>query len=640
MVLRLSVAVLVAVAASSLVGYQVTLGRLEKAQVTQSQAAQRADVDGIENLGRSTPRGRPALTRVEDVLHVLAARPGTVQVVLVDEHYAISVSGRADRSRLNIEPGKPHPRLVAALTQGRSYSGRVSDRGEDGRNFEFVTPVVLSGRRYALDVVYDHTYLDATVQTVRHTLELIALLALFGGGLVFYLVGGRALLRSHRHALERATRDGLTDMPNQRAFQDEFEQAVALATRHEEPLTLVLLDVDEFKLINDRHGHPHGDTVLRRVAGVLSAGRVGDRAFRLGGDEFALLMPRADEIGARSLALRLSHSLAAADTALSVGVSTLRRGQCADDLRAEADAALYEAKHRGGNGVAHFDEIRDQTTITTSGKNDALRDMIEEGGISTVYQPIWDLEAGVLLGVEALTRPDAKYGLLGPAEAFDIAAQIGQVHRLDELCVGRALRIGPELPELALLFINLSPHTLDVDADGNDWLLEAVRRAQIETGRVVIEVTERIGGRTDPVIRCLHRLREHGFKLALDDVGTGNSGLEMLRRVEAEFVKIDRSIVVGATAEPSARAVLMAMATYAQQTGSLVIAEGIEDQDTLDFLGEIGTEDLPSGPIILGGQGYGLGRPAPHVRRTPPDLLGHRRTGPGQVMTARPPARA
>jgi EAL domain-containing protein (putative c-di-GMP-specific phosphodiesterase class I) len=125
------------------------------------------------------------------------------------------------------------------------------------------------------------------------------------------------------------------------------------------------------------------------------------------------------------------------------------------------------------------------------------------------------------------------------------------------------------------------------------------------------------------VTKCLHRLRAQGFKLAIDDVGTGNSGLEMLRQIEAEFVKIDRSIVTAAFTEPAARAVLMAMATYASQTHSLVIAEGIEDQETLDFLAEIGQEGPPDHRIITAGQGYGLGRPTPQAAFAQPALLRH-----------------
>lgn len=129
--------------------------------------------------------------------------------------------------------------------------------------------------------------------------------------------------------------------------------------------------------------------------------------------------------------------------------------------------------------------------------------------------------------------------------------------------------------------------------------------------RIVIEVTERFGARTTSVVKALERMREQGFQIALDDVGAGNSGLEMLRRIGAEFVKIDGGIVRAAAAEPNARAVLLAMATFAQQTGSFVIAEGIEDTETLDFLRRVHETGVAPGRLIQDGQGFGLGHPVP-----------------------------
>ena len=134
------------------------------------------------------------------------------------------------------------------------------------------------------------------------------------------------LLRDHRRALQRATRDGLTDLPNQRAFQDELPQAVAAAARYQDPLALAVLDVDDFKFINDRHGHPHGDAVLRRVAQVLREARPGDRPYRIGGDEFALLLAHTDSEGARTLARRLGRAFADAGVEVSIGVSATRPG--------------------------------------------------------------------------------------------------------------------------------------------------------------------------------------------------------------------------------------------------------------------------------------------------------------------------
>lgn len=147
-------------------------------------------------------------------------------------------------------------------------------------------------------------------------------------------------------------------------------------------------------------------------------------------------------------------------------------------------------------------------------------------------------------------------------------------------------------------------------------MLEGVEGAGLPPGRVVIEVTERIGAHTGAVIESLVRLRDQGFLIALDDVGTGNAGLEMLRKIGAEYVKLDRSIVAVAATDPNARAVLMAMATFARQTGAFVIAEGIEDEETLEFLRGVEALDARPGTIIQGGQGFKLGYPSPQMPRT------------------------
>jgi diguanylate cyclase (GGDEF)-like protein len=627
--IRLVVTVVLTFALIGSTSYVLLERSLANREIGDYAEGQRADATAFEREGTRATSTADEIGDIQRLLEGVEQRPGTLEVVLIDEQHVVRAAGNAAQ----VGTAASDARIDAALVQGSSYAGREGGRGKDSSDFEFIVPVDLPSGRYAYEVTYDHRTYDAQLSELRTILALIALITLIGGGAVFYLLGGRRLMRDHRMVLLRATRDGLTDLPNQRAFHDEFSQAVAAAARYEDPFALALLDVDDFKLINDRNGHPQGDAILQRVAQVLRGARPGDRPYRIGGDEFALTLTHTDAEGARAVARRLSRDLQDAGIEVSVGVSALRSGQQAGTLRAEADAALYEAKRAGGSRVTHFEDISEHVVVTTAEKREAVVRLIEEGRVDTLFQPIWNLDAETLLGVEALARPDPSYALSGPAEAFDIAEQIGRVHQLDVLCVENALALAPELHPGVLLFLNLSPLTLDLDAEADAWLAPAVERAGLTPQAVVVEVTERFGGRTERVIKRLKRLREQGFKIAIDDVGTGNSGLEMLSKIQAEFVKLDRSIITAAATEPSARAVLMAMATFARQTGAFVIAEGIEDEDILEFLRAINEEhELASDTIIQGGQGFGLGRPSHELSPQSPAILHDSHSGARPVL--------
>jgi diguanylate cyclase (GGDEF)-like protein len=616
--IRLLATVALTFALTGIAGYVLLERNMAHQLISNYAEGQRADARAFEREGSRATSTADGIGDIARLLEGVEQRPGTLAVSLIDQQHVIRAAGDGAL----VGRAEADARINAALEHGSSYAGREGGRDKDSSDFEFIVPVNLRSGRYAYEVTYDHRTYDAQLTELRKILALIALFTLIGGGAVFYLLGGRRLMRDHRMVLQRATRDGLTDLPNQRAFQDELPQAVASAARYDDHFALVLLDVDDFKLINDRNGHPHGDEILKRVAGILGEARPGDRPYRIGGDEFALSLTHTGADGARVIARRLGGELKEAGIQASIGVSALRPGQQPDTLRAEADAALYEAKREGGNRATHFEDIRERVVVITSEKKEAVVRLIDEGRLETLFQPIWNLDAQTLLGVEALTRPDPSYGLSGPAEAFDIAEQIGRVHQLDVLCVENALLLAPQLHPGVLLFLNLSPLTLDLDAEAEAWLAPAVERAGLTPQAVVVEVTERSGGRTERVIKRLKRLRAQGFKIAVDDVGTGNSGLEMLSKIDAEFVKLDRSIITAAATEPSARAVLMAMATFARQTGAFVIAEGIEDEDILQFLRAINEEhELASDAIIQGGQGFGLGRPSHELSPESPALL-------------------
>ncbi len=296
---RLFAALALTFTAVGITAYVLLERSVAQRQITDYAAAQRADARVFEAVGALSYSTTEAIQEIHAILDSVAKRPGTVKALLIDQHHVI----RAEISWEHVgDPTVPEPTLDAAVNAGRSFAGRDSAPKEDHRNFQFVTPVNLPSGRYAYEVIYDHRAYDAQLNEVRTILGLIGLLAVIAGGGVFYLVGGRRLMRDHRTVLRRSTRDGLTDLPNQRAFQDEFPQAVASAARYQDPFALALLDVDEFKRINDRHGHPHGDAILKRVAAVLRQSRPGDRPYRIGGDEFALVLAHTDAEGAGILA--------------------------------------------------------------------------------------------------------------------------------------------------------------------------------------------------------------------------------------------------------------------------------------------------------------------------------------------------
>src|ERR1039458_2324496 len=211
---RLFVAVALTFALIGVVGYVLVDRNLEGWQIKSFADAQRADARGIEDAAAHAASPADATPEINRLLDAIARRPGMLEILLIDQRHVVVAAGEKGL----IGTTDTDARIDAALEHGGSYAGREGDAAKDRKNFEFVVPVELPGGRYAYEVTYDHRTYDAQLHEVRMVLLLVGLLALFGGGAVFYLVGGRVLLLDHRRALQRATRDGLTDLPNQRAF--------------------------------------------------------------------------------------------------------------------------------------------------------------------------------------------------------------------------------------------------------------------------------------------------------------------------------------------------------------------------------------------------------------------------------------
>jgi diguanylate cyclase (GGDEF)-like protein len=599
---RLALGVVLALALAGAFTYLTVSQELETNQIEAAAALHRADAASLIHAAVAFPKRAGWLREVNVQLRSFNMRPGGLDAMLVDDRSRIVAA--ADGAEVGSTNNAR--RLGDALRTGQASVGHEAAWHGASRDFEFVQPITLHGSKYVFEITTNGDVFEAQLSSVRRKLLLSGLLAFFGAAALFWVAGGRRVLRMHRFALERATRDGLTDLPNHLAFQDALRQAGDAAARFGEDASLLLIDLDHFKSENDSRGHRYGDTKLKAVARALTGGRPTDLTFRVAGDEFALLLRRTGVEGARHAADRLRDRLADEEIVASIGAGVLRKGQSPHDLLEEVEAALAEAKRAGGNRLVLFREIADNVSVLTATRRDALLRLIEDGAVDIAFQPIWDLPANRLLGVEALARPRAGYGFRGPSEAFDTAHQLGHVHELDRLCVARALERVPELPDGVLLFVNLSPKTIELDADGPHWFAEAVAATGLDPGRVVVEVTERMGSSAHTVTHGIRHLRADGFRIAIDDMGTGNSGLQTLRELQPEYIKLDRSVVVGALADRHARGLLIGVTAFAHEAGAFVIAEGIEDDEVLEFI-----NTLPAGgkPRIQGGQGYGLGRP-------------------------------
>ena len=415
--------------------------------------------------------------------------------------------------------------------------------------------------------------------------------------------------QAHLRLTWLAHNDALTGLVNRTQFR-ELLQAL-LTCSPVPPLAVALIDLDDFKQVNDNHGHAAGDELLRVVGErLLAVARRGDTAARLGGDEFALLVRgAASEAELSSLLERLLDSLSApcnvsglaiaARASIGVAIAPASGGNV-DTVMSQADVALYSAKKSGGQRWRFFDPAMAEAGRRRSALAAALRPAVGRNEFSLVFQPQVSSRDGRVCGFEALLRwQHHEHGQVSPAEFVPIAEASGLMPQIGAWALAEACRHAALWPSGLTVSINVSVTQLDA----KQAFIESVEAAArgLRSASVELEITESaLVNDVDGAVTTLTALREKGFRIALDDFGTGYSALGYLRRFPFDTLKIDRSFVSDILNDGESRVLVETILAMARALGMTAVAEGVERPEEAEVLSALGCDVL---------QGYLISRP-------------------------------
>ncbi|KKK06694.1 diguanylate cyclase [Micromonospora sp. HK10] len=420
-----------------------------------------------------------------------------------------------------------------------------------------------------------------------------------------------------------AVHDQLTGLLNRAALLTKGDEALRQLA-HDHPVALLLLDVNQFKEVNDTLGHAAGDQLLRLTASRLAAlARPGDLLGRLGGDEFALLLTAVPVLDdrtvpiayalrqAREIAERLAAPTEVAGVRMSVEVAVgvvVADAGTADmtELLRRADIAMYQAKE-GGGSVAAYDSSRDAASTDHLALLAELREALEaDDQLVLALQPAVDLTTGAPTGVEALIRwQHPRRGWLGPADFIRPVENSEQLGTFTRYVLDKALAVAADWAREGLdvpISVNLSARSL-LDPRLPGEIGDALRRHQVPPHRLVLEITETVVmSELEVIDEVLTNLRTMGVQLAVDDFGTGFSSLTFLTRIAVDELKVDRSFVLRMADSPEAAAIVRTTVGLAQELGLRVVAEGVETAEQRTALAELGCTSA---------QGYHFFKPMP-----------------------------
>jgi diguanylate cyclase (GGDEF)-like protein len=496
------------------------------------------------------------------------------------------------------------------------------DHGFKGDVLEVYVPLSFAGdgrASGAFEIYLPYAPVAAAIRDDTRTLYLVLVAGLVLLYLGLFRVVAGASKRLRRHAADnrhQALHDALTGLPNRTLFHDRIGQALRLARRERAIGAVLLIDLNRFKEVNDTLGHAKGDQLLKEIGTRFSGTlRESDTIARLGGDEFGVLLPG---VGTGAGAVAAAEKLRAAlDPDLfidglpvhvdaSIGIALYpQHGDDVDSLLQHADVAMYEAK-RTHSGHEIYSVEHDPYNPVRLAMVGQLRKALEDGQVILHYQPKVDLETGAVVGAEALVRwQHPERGLIPPADFVPMAERTGLIKPLSRYVLDRALAQCREWRGDGLdlkVSVNLSARNL-LDPTLPDDVSKLLAKWGIPEHLLELEITESTI-MIDPqrAMEVLGRLNDMGIGLSIDDFGTGYSSLVYLKELPVHELKIDRTFVARMASNRGDAFIVRSTIDLAHNLRLKVVAEGVEDEDTLKELAELGCNIA---------QGFHLSRPLP-----------------------------
>ncbi len=556
------------------------------------------------------------LEREGTFLHQLPAPANSIIGLLREDGYQQARWPISESQEVYGQPSKgPALRMIQEHPGIRTgfFSGMSLWPGNKGERIGAFTRLS-NAKMYAyVSVPADHVWRRWWLHNQPVMIVSLVFLVLFG------FMAYRITLRERYHRgelIDQSRRDALTGLPNRAAVEEAIQHCIKMAHSTRCQFTVLFLDIDRFKDVNDSYGHIIGDQLLVEITKLIqSVLRGGDMLARLGGDEFLIVLPTSDTEMTLQITQRLlqvfQKNLTVGEYSLrvtpSIGIALYpEHGEDVGTLLQHADTAMYEAKREGRNAFSFYAEqmgARVRQRVQLDGE---LREAIRLDAFHMLYQPVVELESGRIVGAEALvrwTKPDGEVVLpdqfIAAAEESGLILQLGE-WVLRNVC-GQIKRWSAEGVHVSIA-VNISPRQFQ-DPDLVAKIEMALREFDLAPGVLELEITE-TAAMLDPEssMRIMGKLKALGISIAIDDFGTGYSSLAYLKRIPADKIKIDKTFVDGLNTDVDDNAIVHTILALAKLLEKNTVAEGVETEDQFNTLRGLGCKLA---------QGYLISRPVP-----------------------------